>query len=350
MFYSKQLVGLDLGSYLVKVSCLHKRRRKHYLNKFGFIPIPVNTVVDGSVMNTYEMNDAIKTLFAREKLKNRFCSIGVAGHGVINRIIHVPQVGPDEFYNAIKVEAEAHIPHDINDIYFDGIKTDVFEDGKNRVILIAARKDFIADFIQVVNDASVKPMSVEIDATALCNIFDVNYPEERKNTVAVLNLGASKINIVILANGHVRFFRDIVTGGNYITEEISRRLKVSFQHAESLKSGKEVSRDSRLLDQVDNVVVDIAKSMVSEILRVFDYYTNMNPEDGVAKVFITGGTTRSHTFTQVLNSSMERPVEKLNPFKKIVVSKQVLTTKQIEDYSHISAVSLGLALRRMDES
>jgi len=350
MFYNKQLLGLDLGSYLIKASRVQKKRGKHYLKKFGFIPIPVNTVVDGSIMNTYEMNDAIKTLLARERLKDKFCSIGIAGHGIINRIINVPKVGANEFYNAIKVEAEAHIPHDINEIYFDGIKTDIVEDGRDRVILVAARKDLVGDFIQVVNDAGVRPMSVEIDATALSNVFYINYPEEKENTVAILNVGASKINVVILSNGYVRFFRDILTGGNYITEEITRRLKVSFQQAESLKSGTHTSGDSILPNQVEEVVMDVAKNMVSDISRVFDYYTNTNPEDAVSKVFITGGTTRSHTFTQALKSTLEMPVEKLNPFREIVVPGQVLTSEEVEDYSHISAVSLGLALRRMDES
>ena len=65
MFYNKQLMGLDLGSYLIKAAQLQKKGKgKYQLKKFGFIPIPVNTMVDGSIMNTYEMNDAVKTLLA----------------------------------------------------------------------------------------------------------------------------------------------------------------------------------------------------------------------------------------------------------------------------------------------
>ena len=351
MFFSnKQLLGLDLGSYLIKAARIQKKRGKYYLKKFGFIQIPVNTVVDGSIMNTYEMNDAIKTLLARERLKDRYCSICIAGHGIINRTINVPKVGTEEFYNALKVEAETHIPHDIKEIYFDGLKTDIVEDGRDRVILIAARKDLVGDFIQVVSDAGVKPMSVEIDSTALANIFEVNYPEEKDNTVAILNIGASKINVVIISNGSVRFFRDVLTGGNYITEEITRRLKVSFQQAESLKSGSHTTGDSILPNQVEEVVADVAKNMVADVSRVFDYYTNTNPEDGVKKVFITGGTTRSHTFTQTLSSSLEIPVEKLNPFKEIIVPGQVLSREEVEDFGHIASVSLGLALRRIDEA
>ncbi|HRZ78887.1 MAG TPA: type IV pilus assembly protein PilM [bacterium] len=349
-FGNKQLLGLDLGSYLIKAARIQKKRGKYYLKKFGFIPIPLNTVVDGSIMNTYEMNDAIKTLLARERLKDKYCSIGIAGHGIINRTINVPKVGAEEFYNALKVEAETHIPHDIKEIFFDGLKTDIVEDGRDRVILIAARKDLVGDFIQVVSDAGVKPMSVEIDATAIANIFEVNYPEEKDTTVAILNIGASKINVVIISNGSVRFFRDVLTGGNYITEEITRRLKVSFQQAESLKAGSHTTGDSILPNQVEEVVADVAKNMVADVSRVFDYYTNTNPEDGVKKVFITGGTTRSHTFTQTLSSSLDIPVEKLNPFKEIIVPGQVLSREEVEDFSHIASVSLGLALRRVDEA
>lgn len=350
MFYNKQLMGLDLGSYLIKASQIQKKRSKYQLKKFGVIPITFNTVVDGSIMNTYEMNDAIKTLLVKERFKDKFCSICIAGHGVINRVINVPKVSTEEFYKALKLEAETHIPHDIKEIYIEGVKTDIVEDGKDRVILIAARKDLVGDFIQVVTDAGIKPMSVEIDATALANIFELNYPEEKDKTTAVLNIGASKINVVILSNGNIRFFRDVLQGGNDITEEITRRLKVSFQQAESLKSGSHEPGDSILPNQVEEVVADVAKNMASDILRVFDYYINTNPEDAITKIFITGGTTKSYTFTQTLQSTISIPVEKLNPFKEIIVPGQVLSQEKVEDYSHIAAVSLGLALRRMDEA
>lgn len=349
MFFSKQLLGLDLGSYLLKAVRLSKSRGKYHLKKFGIIPIPVNTVVDGSIMNTYEMNDAIKTLLAKERLKDKYCAISIAGHGVISRIISVPKVTSEEFAKVLRVEAETHIPHDINEIYFDGIKTNISEENKERVILIAARQDLVGDFIQVVNDAGVKPMSVEIDSSALANIFEINYPEEKESTIAFLNIGASKINVVIISKGSLSFFRDVPTGGNYITEEITKRLKVSFQQAESLKSGEHNADDSILPNQVEEVVADVAKNMVSDILRVFDYYGNINPEDKISKVYLTGGTTKSHTFMSTLQSLINMPVEKMNPFKEIVVPGNLFTNEQIENYSHVAAVSLGLALRRIDE-
>lgn len=349
MFFSKQLLGLDMGSFYLKTAKIVKSGRKHRLKKFGFVPIPVNTVVDGSIMNTYEMNDAVKTLLAKERLGDKYCAISIAGHGIISRIVSMPQLSADEFRKALKGEMETHIPHDINEIYYDGIRTGVFEEGKERVILIAARQDLVGDFMQVARNAGIRPMSVEIDASALANVFEVNYPEEMDGTVAILNIGASKVNVLVLSKGAISFFRDVPNGGNFITEEITRRLKVSFQQAESLKSGEQTSDDSILPNQVEEVVADVAKNMVSDIQRVFDYYANINPDDQIQKIFITGGTTRSHTFVTVLRSLMQVPVEKMNPFKEIVVPPNVLDHEQMESYAHIAAIGLGLALRRLDE-
>lgn len=89
--------------------------------------------------------------------------------------------------------------------------------------------------------------------------------------------------------------------------------------------------------------------MLADVTRVFDYYSNINPEDKISKVFITGGTTRSHTFLSVVKSELDVPVEKLNPFKELIVPAQAFTSEELENYSHIAAVSLGLALRRLDE-
>ena len=350
MFFTKQMLGMDLGSYSIKVARISNKRGKLFLNKFGNIAVPLNTIVDGSIMNTYEMNDAIKTLLAREKIRDKYCAISIAGHGIINRIIDVPDIEESEFFNAMKVEAETHIPHDINEIYFDGIKTGVSESGKNKVILIAARKDLVGDFIQVVSDAGVRPMSVEIDATALANIFEVNYQEELDSTVVLVNVGSLKMNVVVLKNGNIAFFRDIPTGGNFITEEISRRLKVNYQQAEGLKSGAQISGDAILPNQVEEVVASVADSMVSDITRVLDFYSNTSGDEKISKIYITGGTTKSHTFVSTLASKLEFTVEKLNPFKEIVVPPNVLSSEEVEDYSHFAAISLGLALRRVDEA
>lgn len=349
MLFSRQLLGIDLGSYTIKVARIVKKRGGYHLTRFGTIAIPVNTIVDGSIMNTYEMNDAIKTLLTREHIKDRYGAISISGHGVINRMISMPEVSDDEFHTVLQVEAEAHVPHDISEIYFDGIRTNMMDQNKKKVVLVAARRDLIGDFTQVVVDSGVKPMSVEIDASALANIFEINHPEELDKTVAILNIGASKINVVVVSKGAISFFRDIPSGGNYITEQITRQLKISFEQAERLKSGQEVASDSILPNQVEEVVASVAGSIVADVQRVFDYYLNTNPDDEIEKVFITGGTTRSHTFTSTLESQMDLPVERLNPFKELVISPQVMSGEEVAENASIAAVCLGLALRRYDE-
>ncbi|MFO7735699.1 MAG: type IV pilus assembly protein PilM [bacterium] len=350
MFLRKQLLGMDLGSHQIKAAQLSKKGDVYKLRKFGTIHIPGNTIVDGSIMNTYEINDAIKTMLAREKIRAKHCAIAIAGHGIINRMIDMPKVDDSDFGDALRIEAESHVPHDIDEIYFDGIKTGLVDENKGKVILIAARKDLLGDFVQVVNDSGVKPMSVEIDASALTNIFLVNYPEEMESSVGLLNIGASKTNIVVISNGNMAFYRDIPRGGNHITEEITRKLKVSFQQAESLKSGEQIAGDSILPNQVEDVVSEIAEDMVADIRRVFDYYKSLGTEDDLSKTYITGGTTKSNTFTEVLKSKMDMEVEQFNPFREIVVPGNVLSSDDMEKNMSIASISLGLALRRLDES
>jgi len=349
MLFNKQLMGLDLGSRSIKVAKMVKRKNGYHLKKFGIVPIPVNTVVDGSIMNTYEMNDAVKTLLAKTRIKDKMCAIGIAGHGIISRLINMPKVSEEDFVNALRVEAETHVPHDIGEIYYDGIRTGFIENNKERVLLVAARQDLVGDFVQVVYESGVKPISVEIDSTALANLFEINYPEERSNTVAILNIGASKINVVVVSKGLLSFFRDIAIGGNFITEEVSKKLNVSFQQAESLKSGEESTEDSILPQDVERVVSESAKAMAADINRVFDYYSNINADEIISKVYVTGGTTKSHTFMTALQSQLDFEVEKLEPFKEIAVSGQLFTSEELDEYSHVASVSLGLALRRLDE-
>ncbi len=124
------------------------------------------------------------------------------------------------------------------------------------VLLVAAKKDMINDYTTVVTEAGLAPVVVDVDAFAVQNMFAANYDIPEKETVVLINAGASVVNINIISNGITVFTRDVTIGGNQFTEEIQKQLNVSYEEAEALKiGGNRADADAVVPQEVERVLV-----------------------------------------------------------------------------------------------
>src|SRR3954464_969512 len=226
MAKSKLALGLDIGSSSVKLVQLKEAKRGYVLEAFGVAPLPPEAIVDGALMNSTAIVDAIRQLVSQHKLKNREAALGVSGQSVIIKKISMPRMTQEELEESIQWEAEQYIPFDVKDVNIDTqILAAAGEEnpaGQMDVLLVAAKKDMINDYTTVVSEAGLLPVVVDVDAFAVQNMFSANYDPSPNETVVLINAGASVVNINILALGHTVFTRDVTIGGNQFTEEIQK--------------------------------------------------------------------------------------------------------------------------------
>src|SRR4030095_6974110 len=109
--------------------------------------------------------------------------------------------------------------------------------GTMDVLLVAAKKDKIGDYTNVIAQAGRTAVVVDVDAFALQNAFETNYGFDPQRVVVLLNAGASAVNINILQGDQSVFTRDISMGGNAYTEAVQKELDLPFDSAEQLKKG-----------------------------------------------------------------------------------------------------------------
>ena len=109
------------------------------------------------------------------------------------------------------------------------------------VLLVAVKKDKILNYTNALQLAGRQPVIVDIDAFALLNCYEFNYDAAINSTVALLNLGASVMNINIVKGTMPLFTRDVSVGGNQYTDALQKELDLSFDDAESLKLGRKVA-------------------------------------------------------------------------------------------------------------
>jgi type IV pilus assembly protein PilM len=157
---------------------------------------------------------------------------------VIVKKVSLPAMSREELDEQIRWEAEQYIPFDVNEVNLDfQILGGGNDDGQMEVLLVAAKKDLIDDYVQVIHEAGLVPVAIDVAAFAVENAFEANYDVSPGQTVALVNVGAQVVNINIVSNGVPCFTRDITTAGNQYTEEIQKALSISFGEAERIKLG-----------------------------------------------------------------------------------------------------------------
>jgi type IV pilus assembly protein PilM len=355
MAKGKLALGLDIGSSSIKMIQLKEQRRRgqvgYALQSFGMKPLPPEAIVDGALMNSTAIVQAIQELMAELKVKNKDVAIGVSGHSVIIKKISMPRMTQDELEESIQWEAEQYIPFDVKDVNIDTqiLNPDANDaTGQMDVLLVAAKKDMINDYTTVVREAGLEPVVVDVDAFAVQNMFSVNYEAGMGETVVLINAGASVVNINIVAGGVTVFTRDVTIGGNQFTEEIQKQLNVSYEEADELKKGGRTG-DEIIPAEVERVLAQVAEQVAGEIQRSLDFYAGTAADSNFAKVFLSGGTARIPALFKTIESRVGVPVEIINPFKNIEIDNRKFDPAFIMEVAPQAAVAVGLALRRPND-
>jgi type IV pilus assembly protein PilM len=345
---SKAVVGLDIGSSAVKAVELKAVGKGFKVTAFAVEAIPPDSIVDGAIIDGAAVADAIRRLFENKSFKTKEVAAALSGNAVIVKKINLPVMTQAELAESIHWEAEQYIPFDIQDVNLDyqilNAGTDPESSGTMDVLLVAAKKEKIADYTGVISQAGRVPVVVDVDAFALQNAYEANYGLEPNTVVVLLNAGASAININIVTGDQSVFTRDIAIGGNAYTEAVQKELNLPFESAEMVKKGQPV--DGVAPEAVKPVLTTMTDSVMLEIQKTFDFFKATASSDRIDRIVLSGGASRVEGFAEALQERFNTSVEMFDPFRKIAFEPQRLGVTDAEALTPSAAVAVGLALRR----
>ena len=345
---SKSVVGLDIGSSAVKAVELKQSGKSYKVTAVGMEPIPPDSIVDGAIIDGTAVADAIRRLFENKAFKTKEVAASLSGNAVIVKKISLPVMTESELAESIYWEAEQYIPFDIQDVNLDYqiLNPGTIGEGAGTmdVLLVAAKKEKIADYTGVISQAGRVPVVVDVDAFALQNAFEINYGLEPEQVVVLLNAGASAININILSGDQSLFTRDVSVGGNAYTEAVQKELNLPFDSAEQVKKGLPVEGVDP--ESVKPVLQAMTESVLLEIQKTFDFYKASASSDRIDRIVLSGGACRVEGFSEALSERFGSAVETFDPFRKIAFEPAKLGISDPEALAPSAAVAVGLALRR----
>jgi type IV pilus assembly protein PilM len=342
---ARNCIGLDIGSSSIKAVQLRKRGRSLEVHAFGMEPLAAQTIVDGTIMDQGAVVDAIRALWRRLRLRQREVAIAIAGHSVIIKKIAVPPMNRSELAEHIPHEAEHHIPFAKDDVEVDyEVVVEQNASGQMELLLVAAKKEVVADYTQVVRDSSLNPVVVDVAAFSAQNAFEANYDLNPGETTVIINVGAAISNINIVRGAQSLFTRDVTIGGNLFTEEIQKRLNVSQDEAEAYKVGGSHEEQGVVPQDVEGIIEGVAEIISGEFQRSLDFFLATTADANVARICLGGGTAKTMALHRAIERRSRLPVEVIDPWRKVSIHPS-LDEGYLKAHAPEALVGVGLALR-----
>jgi type IV pilus assembly protein PilM len=343
----KEVIGIDIGSSSIKLVQLKDLKGSFQLLNAGIVPLPPEAIVDNTLMDSSAIVNAVKSLVTSLGVKVKDVACSISGNSVIIRKITLPVMPVEELEDQITWEAEQYIPFDINDVNMDFqiLSPDSVDPSKMVVLLVASKRDIINDYFAVFNEAGMSLSVVDVDSFAVQNAFEMNHDFGAEDVIALINIGASVMNINVIKDGISLFTRDVQMGGNLYTEEIQKQLGVSGFEAESMKILAAEANNSGLLE----VLSKVNETITQEIRRSLDFYNSTASDDRITKVFVSGGSSKGFKFVDSVSDKIGIPVELINPFAKLKYNEKDFDPEYLQEIGPLMAVTVGLAIRRVGD-
>jgi type IV pilus assembly protein PilM len=343
-----RLIGLDIGSRTIKLAEIVDGKSGLALKNFNTVNIEPGLIEEGSIRDPETVSRYILELFKSAKLKEKNVAISIGGYSVIVKKINVQTMSENELQESIHFEAEQYIPFDISEVNLDFQILGESEHNPHQmnVLLVAAKKEMINEYINLMQMAKLRPRIIDVDAFALQNIFESNYSPENEN-IALIDIGASKTSLNILKDNVSEFMRDVSLGCDQINDKIASTIGCTIEESEAVKLAN--ASDMMPVDDLKDIVESVVSDWCVEIKRALDFFLSTYPEEQISRILLSGGGANIKKFRELLAAETSAEVEVINPFQSIEIDGQRFDASFLEKIAPQAAICMGLATRKLGD-
>jgi len=337
----KITIGLDVGSGLVKAVVIDHSGPTPELAKVVITPLNDTAIVEGEVMDHGLVADAIRQTLAATGAKTKHVVAAVGGRDVIIKKIQMERVKEQQARELMRWEAEQHVPFDMDSVELDFQVLDPDGDGLDMsVLLVAAKRELVEAKQALLVEAGASPSVIDVDAFALHNAFEANYPEALDGTIALLNIGNESTNLNILDDGVPILTRDLGVGTRRFREDLQRDYGISADDAEDLLRGYDRH------PMLDGVVALRGEEIAIGMERAATFIASSQRNFGAIRaVYACGGGSRVPGLLPWLSDRLRNPVQPANALARIAVREGALEFLSTDEVAPLLMLPVGLALR-----
>jgi type IV pilus assembly protein PilM len=209
------------------------------------------------------------------------------------------------------------------------------------VLLVAAKKELVEQRMMLLSEAGLKASVVDVDAFALFNVFEYNYPAASKGLVALVNIGHEVASVIVHEDGVPIVTRDIPFGSKHLREDLRRLHGFSSEEAEAVAQGR-----SKRVDEVEKLLMERGADLAIAIERATAFVSaDLGVGGGISAIYLSGGAARMPKIQDALGARMRVRVEVVNPFQRLEIAPEAMAELPGEDAAAMWMLPVGLALR-----
>lgn len=332
-------VGLNIGASSVKIVELKKKKNAWILEKYSSVLLPEIASDQREIINPMSIAQAIQQAVKTSGIHSKDVCSSVVGSGLIIKTLSITVGNPKELEEQVFWEAEQYVPFDISEVVVDYQVLSKTKDGQYQVILVAVKKDFLEQYMGVIQDARLVPKVMDAEVFALQNVFECNYNVAKSEAMLLADVGAMSTKIMICAGGTPFLTKDTAFGGTLLTHEIQRDLKLSnVMDAEALKVS------GNLPHEVAEVVNRVCQQLGIDLKKTIDFYTASSLGPPIGGILLSGGASRTAELTKIIEENTRLPTQILNPFQ-MVSARAGMTEDFLMSIAAEVVMPMGLAIR-----
>ncbi len=337
-------VGLSIGASSIKIVEMKKKKNLWTLSNFGSVSLRDAFSDQREIVNGPVVVQSIQELLSQTRITSKDICSSIAGSGVIIKNLTIVVTDMKEMNDQVLWEAEQYIPFDISEVVIDYHVIKKGADNNVEVILVAVKRDLLDQYVTVIQDSKLQPKIMDIEVFALQNTFETNYPVSDTEASLLVDVGAMSTKTVICSGGIPYFVKDAPYGGEMVTQEIQRELKLpSALDAEALKTS------ANLPHEVAEIVARMGHILGTELKKSVDYYTASSLGPPVTAIYLSGGGSRAAHLSKTIEEYLNLPVVYLNPFERVTASSKNMSDEYLQSISPEVVIPMGLAIRAGDK-
>ncbi|MDQ6992776.1 MAG: type IV pilus assembly protein PilM [Mariprofundus sp.] len=352
---SGKMVGVDISSTGIKLVELARRRTGFELTAMAMMPLPRDAIVENTIVDSAAVIQTLIETVAQAGISNKNVVLSMSGNVVIIKVITLPLSTEFELEPLIELEADQHVPFEVDDVFLDfsiqGMNADDPE--MMDVVLVACKREAVEDYQMVLNEAGLQAKCMDCTVFAIENAAEISSqhdvpivgdalpPDGDAEVHALVNIGANMMNINVLINGRMAFVRDQFFGGQNLTEEIQREHELSHQEAETMKI-------ERFSEVNPDALERFYGGITSELIRSLDFYSASKAEFPVRKILLSGGSSLIPGIATEIEQRLGIESVVVNPMENIMIDANKFDVAHLQRIGPMLMVPVGLALRNFD--
>ena len=347
------LIGVDICSSSIKIVELSESSKNsgYVVERYAIEPLPKGAVSEGNINNLDAVAEALRRAWKRIGTRIKNVSLALPAAAVITKKILLPSgLREEDLEYQVEAEANQYIPFAIEEVNLDFqvIGPAPGNVAEVEVLLAASRKANVEDRIAVAQVAGLKAVVMDIETYAaelsfgeICSQLPAGAVDQ---CVALVDVGASVMNVNVLRNGQSVYTRDQQIGGEQLTQMIQNTFGLSAEEAEAGK------RNGGLPENYENDVLEpFCESVAGEIARALQLFSTSTQFNEVGYIVLAGGCATLSGLDDLVATRTQVNTLAANPFAQMTLSGRI-KPRQLQADAPSLMIACGLAMRRFDPS